>query len=788
MHVFNHMRRSPLPAVLAVVVLQSATAGSALLPGTLSVYATARLAEEPSPLSLQLSIVQDRVLQSLLPQTSAESAAAVRIAKQMQAALDRNSGTWPDLDYKERKRAGWPLLKHLNRVTSMAAAWACPLCTTHRDPRLLNSTLLALRYWLRTDPQDPNWYQMQIATPRELGKTGVLLRGELSLADTASMVTMLLKANPAHKTGANQVDMYRIQIMRGVIQANATLIAEAFGATFAGVKYYPQSGDSFMRDHSFHQHGPQLLPAVYGAVIAADTMALAGWAEGTPSAISSVCMKVFEGYVLDGLAWMVTSRKAGAVWDWQVAGRRVTIPYTESEWKWLPSFRLPAGCSSGGQGCMEIPMLSVGLEPAAMRQLASSSKRASEWLRLANLIESGETTRTVVGNRQYFDSDFVAHSRPGYLFTVHMKSARTIGAACVNDEGKLNRHLSDGGTALHLDGSEYDRIFPCWNWSRPPGTTVAVVAKAPDCNNAKAKTDATFVGSASDGEVGVAGQTLQGSASLRDVSANKSWFMFDTAIACCGSTAEDAVTTIEQSNLQGVVIFSQNGAAPTVLGASQRSFNLSAGPMWVHHHGTGYLIPRTANAVAHLSGMVKHGNWSDISNDAESGQTPLPDGGGVSLPVFDLFITHHNSGYGYIVLPGTALASMQHLSETAAGLTSSWVDTGTVYHAVADKDRLLVVAWSVSTIRLADWEVTPSRASMFVLQSMPDGTVGASASVPDAGGELHLVVKAAPHWSGSSAMGVKSCTLRFNLLDGDELGKSVSASCTPSRLTQVIRL
>jgi hypothetical protein len=169
--------------------------------------------------------------------------------------------------------------------------------------------------------------------------------------------------------------------------------------------------------------GPQLLAGIYGAVAAADAMALASWAVGTPAAMSDAAMAVLEGFVLDGLGWMVAPARAagggGAVWDWQVVGRRVAVPYLESEWKWPPSFRLPAGCPSGGQGCMTAPMLSVGLEASAMRQLANASKqRAVEWLRFADLVAGGETARTAVGNRQYWDSDYVAHARSTYLFTV----------------------------------------------------------------------------------------------------------------------------------------------------------------------------------------------------------------------------------------------------------------------------------------------------------------------------------------------------------------------------------
>ena len=352
--------------------------------------------------------------------------------------------------------------------------------------------------------------------------------------------------------------------------------------------------------------------------------------------------------------------------------------------------------------------------------------------------------------------------------------------------GAMNRYLSDGGTALHVDGGEYDRVYPVWNFSRPPGATVAVGAPPPDCKHTKAKTTATFVGSASDGEFGSAAQTLRGSstnAGGRDVDANKSWLMFDSAIVCRGFTQEDAVTTIEQSNLRGEVTYSQDGGLPHTLGSSQRSFDLSAGAVWIYHRNTGYLLPRTANATAHLSATIKRGSWSLLGPDAESGATPLPDNGAVALPVYDLYIEHGGRApdapaYSYTVLPGAAAAAMQHLAETAGGLIVSGEEAGSRYHAAVDAAAgvLLGVAWDATTIELAGWQVAASMPSAFVLRWLKNGTISGSASIPDRGGELQL--KVAVHGSRpEEGGGEQSCALRFALSTGEELGKSVLASC-----------
>jgi hypothetical protein len=287
-----------------------------------------------------LPIVQKRVLLSLLPDSSAESEEAIDIATHWSALLSAN-GTFPDLDYSERKPAGWPLIQHLNRVTSMASAWACTTCNiTYQQAPLLKSAENGLRYWLGSDPKNPNWYQNDIAVPREIGKIGVLLRAVLSSTDVEKMVMLLKRSTPEKWTGANAMDGYRIQVYRGVLADDRSLVEDALKQTYAAVKYFPQKDDSFQLDHSFHQHGPQLLPAVYGAVIASNTMALAAWAEGTSIAMSTASFAVFEGYVLDGLVWYAAGTATSAVWDWQVAGRRITVPYLESEWKWRPAFSL----------------------------------------------------------------------------------------------------------------------------------------------------------------------------------------------------------------------------------------------------------------------------------------------------------------------------------------------------------------------------------------------------------------------------------------------------------------
>jgi outer membrane protein assembly factor BamB len=192
---------------------------------------------------------------------------------------------------------------------------------------------------------------------------------------------------------------------------------------------------------------------------------------------------------------------------------------------------------------------------------------------------------------------------------------------------------------------------------------------------------------------------------------------------------------------------------------------------------------------------VKQGSWSDISDDAESGATLLPRNGAVTLPVFDLFISHGGGSadlpaYSYTVLPGAGAEAMAQLSSDKGNLVISGPEARSAYHAAADPGHglLLAVVWEATMVNLGGWQVLPSRAAMFVLHSWPNGSISASASVPDAGGEqLHLVVTAAPaHRVRGNAPAIKrSCTLNFQLPSGDALGKSVAASCVLNEVLQL---
>jgi hypothetical protein len=832
---------------------QSALSAAAVL--LLYVGASSSFALALNPVPVDMDMVRARLIASMVaPPGSSSQKAAVKAAEVLARELLSN-GTFPDIDYHERRRAAWPMIAHLTRVQSMAAAWRG--AGTNASSRaqlspLLAKTLSALNVWLVNDWQNPNWYDNEIGVPRLMGNIGLLLHPALPARNGTKMAEIMSRADwrgggsvaKPRWTGANLLDMLRIQIHRGLFCNDSALVAQGFARSFAAVAPHHQNGESVMVDHSFHQHGPQLLSGAYGAVFTADILALACLSASTGFAMPITAISVFEGLVLEGQARM---SRAGS-WDWQVHGRGV----------------------SEGATAMEI-----SFDVQHMRDFARqvSPARGGDWLDFAHRIEHDDASprAALTGTRGFWDSDFLSHSQPGYYFSVHMFSARTIPAACVNEQGKLDRHLSDGATALLKTGHEYDGIWPVWNWTRPPGTTVATAAVAPSCGNARHATGAKFVGSAADGRRGVAVQHLSGKVAdtlpaaaearptafnctraggveaasvccmkscgvcgstgcsrrkggakgccgsqiqrscsptvgppclisgtspphpAADATANKTWLIFESMIVAVGDaempSVGQVVTSVEQALLQGAVYVGDTQKGQLLPAGSERALNLSEEGAWVLHNGIGYLLPQTKGASAHVSIKNKSGDWSSIGVES----------GSITLGVFDLFIVHAQE-YAYMVIPVNATVSDMPaaLATTNSGYALAG-DRNTEFRAALNPigDTLLAAVWADTgtAVNVGCWSIRTSRACALLLQKYQNGSLSASVSAPGTdGGNLTLVildsscgrdadvVKSGRGWRniGCAAAPSGELLVSFALPSGDSSGKTETVLCEPT--------
>ena len=703
-----------------------------------------------------MAVVKRRTLAALLPSAEGVKAAvasARSIAKSMNASCQ-----WPDIDYNEFRRAGWPMESHLGRALTIAQGWRALSDQGEADASLLESAKCSTSYWITRDPLNPNWFDNMITTPSSTSKIALLLEGHL-LKNNMSKIDEIMRrsvwegcptgpkcGSPAQNyapwTGANIAYMLAVQVSRGLLENNASVVSAAFKTAFAACRKSPQSGSGIQKDNSFHQHGPQLLPGSYGGAFVGDILSFVMLSTGTNFAIKPEQLKVFSGLVLDGMA----SMSRGGIWDWQVVGRDNTVK---------------------GTGALGWPESSV--RAMAIVQPAE----AKRWQALADSIWTRNATfLSTPGNKAMYCSDYASHSPPAgdYFFSVHMSSARTKGSACVNEQGKKSRKLSDGATSLLYTGNEYSEVFVAWDWWRPPGTTTV---KSPlTCANAAYRAKATFVGSVSDGRHGAAAMDLK-----TEVSAHKTWHFFDRFIVCLGHIGKldilhkQAFTTWEQQRLGGAVTVNGKIVAPGVhtLSDVRSLHHARSRDTSMHGNGTAYVPLAKASAALSLENLNRTGDWSAIGVDS----------GKQTVEVFDLYQTHRRAGeqYAYVVLPSITAKQGEAFAANAQSQLTFKIAPNV--HAVRSAETLSAAFFGGAggSVDHGGWTLSADHAVIVLVTAVPG--VGRSKMA-------NVSVSIPSPTKGAAKVHVKlnECHLEFTPPTGDDTGKTQTLSCRlDNRLT-----
>ena len=150
-------------------------------------------------------------------------------------------------------------------------------------------------------------------------------------------------------------------------------------------------------------------------------------------------MSDFVSLIVDAQAWMTVGSEE--VWDIAVTGRVITRPPGTDR-----------------------PMFDIN-------QLASlKSPRRPEILDFARRLARNGSQTPLVGHRHFFNSDYAIMRGENFQYSIHMFSARTANAMCVNTESKRSQFTASGMVARYYTGDEYESVFPTWNWQQLPGT------------------------------------------------------------------------------------------------------------------------------------------------------------------------------------------------------------------------------------------------------------------------------------------------------------------------------
>jgi chondroitin AC lyase len=649
------------------------------------------------------------------------------------AAELRTDGTWPDVDYDDKTRSTWKTAEHLARTLMMAQSARVRRDSGQIDSPLEAKTIAALQTWLDRDFQNSNWWWNQIGVPRSAGRIGLLLGTQLPEAQRQKIIVIMRRSQWQKWTGANLVWGVGIQALRGFLENDPQTISSAFDRMSQEIRVVGQKDDGIQADGSFHQHGVQLYNGGYGLDFADDAGALIGFSAGTRFGIPPDRMAIFTNFLLDGQRWMIR----GNVFDFSAVGREITRKGKLA----VPGHDTPGGAAEDS------------LATVVARLAGQPWPRQSELRDFAQRLKENTDAPDLIGNKQFWCSDYMAHRRPEYFTSVKMLSTRMQNGEIVNGEGKLTQHLSDGANFLYLDGREYENIFPAWNWTHVPGTTA--VADVLDAGNSKlvaARGGSDFAGGASDGMFGLCAMEL----ARPPLSARKAWFFYDHAYLCLGAgitTAvanDDVITDVNQTLLSGDVLTDSQKF-------SQTSGVMSGAMTWVYHNHVGYLLgPGTA---AQLWAGPRTGRWSDSG----TGSTAP-----VTLDVFDLWIDHgrgcRDGKYQFIVLPATTPEqTAKRSADSGINVLANTSDVQAAYNG--PHGVLGIVFWKPGSLDTPIGKIESDTACLVQVRDTDQGRAVTVANPRNLGGIVTISI-------GGRRMSIE-------LPGGEDAGRSVTTPVKP---------
>lgn len=595
-------------------------------------------------------LIGGETLDTTLPQVRSALASIESAARNNRASLQKSSdrqSLWTDLT---RTNISADVSSNYSRLRTMALAWAQPGQSLYQDPALLADTIAGLewmdanRYNARSSEYD-NWWDWEIGTPQILVDIAVLLYDQLTPDQLARYMAAVERfdSNPSImivstvSTGANLADKCKIALLRGVLVKDRAKIQMAV-SKLSPVFPYVTSGDGFYVDGSFIQHTRHPYTGSYGLVLLGDIANLLYLLAESPFDVTDAARANLSYWVTDGFAPLLYK---GAMFD-MVRGRAIS--------------RNSSSDHAIGHGTIAALLRIAQFAAEEAAPLRSTIKR---WLQDDTTRDFasglpldlvGEARRildddTILpadppsASRIYASMDRALHLRPTWAAGIAMHSSRIYNYESINNENLKAWHTGDG--MLYLYNSDLtqfaDSFWPTVDPQRLPGTTVIAGSTA---------RQSQVGGSNAVGGVSLNGYSavmMQLSPDGRQLSAKKSWFLFDDEIVALGA---DIRGTASGKNVETII---ENRRVPPTA-----AFTADPSGAWANLAGNiGYYFP--ASAPWQSLRETRTGAWRDINAGGPAATLNAE----YQALWFDHGIQPSGATYAYVLLPGKSAEDTQ---------------------------------------------------------------------------------------------------------------------------------
>ena len=639
-----------------------------------------------------IDTLKSRLKNEYLKNTSTSTAIALLSSQE-------TNGSWKNINYSSTQRTNWPSLNHVKNIRIMAAAYQLQSHSLYRNPSLLIAIKKGLNFWYGIKPKSNNWWNNDIGKQLSLGPIGILLENEIDSV-LISFIINDLNTETGNWTGQNKVWFAQQIIWRGCLESNINRVKQGLSKITEEITV--SSFEGIKADHSFQQHGNQLYNGEYGKAFINNTVFWSFMVRGLNELqFTKDKIKTLGDLIIYGTGLM---GKGGHI-DHQITGRGITrIGATQSK----------------------------ALVGDFMTFASVDTTRAHLYHSIGRYLD-GIADSTLLQNKVFYRSDYHIHRKKDFFFSVRMNSERTERSETGNNENLQGFTLTEGATTLLMSGDEYENVYPCWNWSRIPGTTAPNRSKSKPAETWGALGSTQFTGGVTDSSAGVAVFTMDRDSTI----AKKGWFMFEKEIVCLGSDINSLSnsfirTTLEQSKIKTKIYFgNENNLIEEITPTSWTSKNVN----WLWFNNAGYFFDTTSSLDIKNQSII--GDWNSI-NSGKYGKGTFE-----KKDIATVMIPHgvkpKNQAYNYTIIPSCSLSeinrfipyhkilrndkkvqAVQHLAEKKTGIIIYSPDTliindTTIFYCDKPGVFLLDHNNSIPKLYLADPSQTLSTLSATLL-------------------------------------------------------------------------
>ncbi len=531
--------------------------------------------------------------------------------------LLNNNGSWSDINYKDDKRSGWSPKQHVDRILALTMIYCNPKSENYQNPEIKIAIHKSMDFWFKAKLVCSNWWYNEIGIPKILGLAFIFLKHELSPDEMREAIIVLNKSS-FRQTGQNKVWQAGNILFKAILLEDEKLAKRARDTIFSELRITSKEG--VQTDFSFHQHGPQQQFGNYGLSFVTSISFWARILSGTSLKLEKDNIFIMRNFILEGLGWV----------------------------SWKGAFDVN---SLGRQFFKDIQTSkSLELAYAAIDMIYVDKNFRNIYKSLIINNYSPLHISHFSGTKHFWRSDMTVHHTSKWFSSVKLSSNRIKATEALNGENLKGYYLGGGTTFIYVDGTEYDNIYPVWDWKKLPGVTnFQKLGPLPILTIDGYRNKGDFSGGITNGKNGITAFKLN-----RDsLKANKAWFYLNNKIICLGSdittNLPDAVsTTINQTFTKGDIQIFDN-QIKTMSKGELTSSTLN----WIYHNKVGY-YPILSSKYKIIN-QSQSGSWRDIALIYEKENN-------IKKDIFTIEIEHgkqvKDAKYAYVILPGISISEM----------------------------------------------------------------------------------------------------------------------------------